>query len=268
MKAPAFQLYAGDFLVGTAMMSAEEVGGYIRLLCYQWTEGSLPDDDAVLMRLAGCGGNAIASIRHKFGIGPAGRLANAKLEEVRQEQEAYRAKQADNAHRGWEKRRKTKVGNATAHATAMPPHMPEACSSVFSLQSSNNTNCAQGAVEAPKTKKQAKVRERNPVMDALATVAGGNPEEVTPALWGRTAKALADIRTVCPDVTADEIRRRAANYKTHYPDAALTPNALANHWALANSMKAQPAGNMHRDTYGRDNQIRGYEDLDLNALSK
>ena len=83
MKAPAFQFYAADFLVGTAMMSAEEVGGYIRLLCYQWTHGSIPNDDAVLQRLTGCGGNAVASIRHKFGIGSAGGLVNERLEQVR-----------------------------------------------------------------------------------------------------------------------------------------------------------------------------------------
>lgn len=136
MKAPSFQLYAGDFLVGTAMMSAEEVGAYIRLLCYQWTEGSLPNDDAVLARLAGCGGNAVASIRNKFGIDSAGRLANARLEQVRAEQVAYRKQQSENALHGWEKRRKDRVGNAIA----MPSHMPNGCSPSSSSTSSSTTN--------------------------------------------------------------------------------------------------------------------------------
>jgi len=34
-KDPAFLLYSGDFLNGTADMEPEEVGVYIRLLCYQ-----------------------------------------------------------------------------------------------------------------------------------------------------------------------------------------------------------------------------------------
>lgn len=34
-KSPAFQFYAQDFLVGTAMLSAEETGAYIRLIMNQ-----------------------------------------------------------------------------------------------------------------------------------------------------------------------------------------------------------------------------------------
>jgi hypothetical protein len=38
-KSPAFQFYPQDFLVGSAMLSAEETGAYIRLLCTLIPEG-------------------------------------------------------------------------------------------------------------------------------------------------------------------------------------------------------------------------------------
>ena len=50
-KSPAFQLYPKDFLVDTAMMTAEEVGVYMRLICYAWVglpglkQGYIPGDE-------------------------------------------------------------------------------------------------------------------------------------------------------------------------------------------------------------------------------
>jgi uncharacterized protein YdaU (DUF1376 family) len=135
---PAFQFYPQDFLVGTADMTPEEVGAYIRLLCYQWAKGSLPNDQAKCAAMAASHGNAIASIWHKFGIGEDGRMRNERLELVRLEQDQYRSKQSENAKKRW-------VGNATA----MPPHshgnanghakaMPEACPSPSSSKKKSN----------------------------------------------------------------------------------------------------------------------------------
>ena len=236
MKAPAFQFYAADFLVGTAMMSAEEVGGYIRLLCYQWTHGSIPDDDAVLCRLTGCGGNAVASIRHKFGIGLAGGLVNARLEKVRQDAIDYRVRQAKNAALGWEKRKSPRVGNAKPDAVAMPSHMPESCSSVFSLQSSIANTAGQagdGGGSESKTKPNPKPRPRNELIDALASFTTDRPETLNQNEYGKIAKALSLIRQSTPDVTPDEIRRRGENYSKHFPEITRTAMGLASNWSLS-----------------------------------
>lgn len=143
---PAFQLYAQDFLVGTADMTPAEVGAYIRLLCYQWVKSGLPNDPEKLASMTGCHGNATAMPLHKFGICQDGFLRNDRLEKIRSEQNEYRAKQAQNAKNGWEKR----LGNAKPYAVAMPSHMPEgmpnACSS-SSSSSSNNLNT--GGADAP-----------------------------------------------------------------------------------------------------------------------
>ena len=79
------------------------------------------------------------------------------------------------------------------------------------------------------------VRPRNPLLDALATLNGSNPEQVTATAWTGIGKALAEIRGVCPDVTLEDITRRSVNYRAHFPQATITAHALAKHWALCDA---------------------------------
>ena len=53
MKPPAFQFYPKDFLsdINVQMMTMEERGVYITLLCSAWIEGEIPDDIIILKRL-------------------------------------------------------------------------------------------------------------------------------------------------------------------------------------------------------------------------
>jgi len=97
LKNPAFPLYSNDFLVDTLDWTIEEIGIYVRLLFYQWTNGSLPNDDNRLSRIAGCGvkkfRNNFKKCSPKFILNGQGKLQNKRLEEVRKEQEEYREKQ-------------------------------------------------------------------------------------------------------------------------------------------------------------------------------
>lgn len=56
-KAPAFQFYPGDWLGSqrVTLMSLEEEGAYIRLLCYCWQHGSIPREPEKIARLIGKG---------------------------------------------------------------------------------------------------------------------------------------------------------------------------------------------------------------------
>ena len=45
MKNPAVLLYTSDFLAGTLLMTNEEVGAYIKLLCLQHQKGHLSEKD-------------------------------------------------------------------------------------------------------------------------------------------------------------------------------------------------------------------------------
>ncbi len=133
-KAPAFQFYADDFLAGTSDMSAEEVGGYIRLLCHQWTKGGIPNDQERAARMAGLMGSpSIGYVLAKFSPCDDGMLRNARLEQVRDQQTAFKAKQAVSGKAGAEKRWKKCPNDsdpngepiATPMATPMAERWPE-----------------------------------------------------------------------------------------------------------------------------------------------
>jgi uncharacterized protein YdaU (DUF1376 family) len=104
-KAPAFQFYADDFLAGTSDMSAEEVGGYIRLLCHQWTKGGIPNDPDRAGRMATLlGSPSLGYVLAKFSLCDDGMLRNERLEQVRAEQEAYKLRQSSSGRNGAQKR--------------------------------------------------------------------------------------------------------------------------------------------------------------------
>lgn len=88
MKPPAFQFYVDDFLGGTMHFTDAEIGLYIRLLCVQWSAGSLPDDDEELASY-GKGPTPIARVKLKFKRCDDGRLRNERMEIVRKKQSDY-----------------------------------------------------------------------------------------------------------------------------------------------------------------------------------
>jgi uncharacterized protein YdaU (DUF1376 family) len=87
MKPPAFQFYADDFVAGVADMTQSEVGAYILLLCHQWSRGEIPSDKARASMIAK--GEISEHVSGKF---PAGK--NARLEQEREKQSAYREMQS------------------------------------------------------------------------------------------------------------------------------------------------------------------------------
>jgi len=100
MKPPAFQFYADDFVAGTSILSTEEIGAYILLLCHQWNAGSIPNDDKLILRIAKITQPFdLGLLRSKFELVD-GCLKNARLERERLKQQAYREKQAENGAKG------------------------------------------------------------------------------------------------------------------------------------------------------------------------
>lgn len=99
-------------------------------------------------------------------------------------------------------------------------------------------------------------RQRDAILDALATVGGGSPEEVTN--WKPAVAAKAQIVAVSPGVTAEEIKRRAANYRTHFEGAALTPTALAKHWPACSEARSGRSGNNRIATTTEEEYRNGF----------
>ena len=107
-NSPAFQFYAADFEMATSTWELDEVGLYIKLLIHQWTNGPLPNDYKKLAKIARISpkkfSNLFQIVSKKFPLDSSGRLANIRLEKVRQNQINYRKKQTDFGKKGAEKR--------------------------------------------------------------------------------------------------------------------------------------------------------------------
>jgi uncharacterized protein YdaU (DUF1376 family) len=102
-KAPAFQFYPSEFLAdeNVVVMSLEECGAYIKLMCYCWREGSIPNDPIKLAKMVGApdkGGDATlwSAVTLCFDVDPndTSRLFHPRLEIERVKQEAWRLKSA------------------------------------------------------------------------------------------------------------------------------------------------------------------------------
>jgi hypothetical protein len=126
-RAPAFPLYADDFIGGTVDLSQEEVGAYIRLLCYQWNRGSIPVDPAVQVRLAG--GCVSVAVLAKFSAGENGQLRNLRLESVRSQKDKFIELQREKGRLSAEKRRleqnRFNRGSTEVQPDAQPDAQPK-----------------------------------------------------------------------------------------------------------------------------------------------
>lgn len=89
MKDPAFLFYSGDFLSGTMLMTNEEVGIYIKLLCLQHQQGHLEEADMLNM-------GATQKILCKFKRDDEGKYFNERLEAEVSKRKAYSESRRNN----------------------------------------------------------------------------------------------------------------------------------------------------------------------------
>lgn len=66
---------------------------------------------------------------------------------------------------------------------------------------------------------------------ALATATEGTLTTLSKRAARNVDASLREIRQLCPNLTPDEIARRASNFRAHFRTAGLTAQALANHWS-------------------------------------
>lgn len=89
MKDPAFLFYSNDFLSGTMLMSNEEVGIYIKLLCLQHQQGHLKEEDMLSI-------GATKKIFSKFIKDAKGDYYNERLEYEANKRKAYSESRKNN----------------------------------------------------------------------------------------------------------------------------------------------------------------------------
>jgi uncharacterized protein YdaU (DUF1376 family) len=123
MKSPAFQFYPTDYLGSqrVQMLTLEEEGAYIRLLCYCWQHGTIPDDADQLARLIGKGASTTVArvVQAMFQQGPEeGKLIHDRLEQERDKQAQWREKSSAGGRKSAEMR---KGGSRVVQ----PPYQPK-----------------------------------------------------------------------------------------------------------------------------------------------
>lgn len=90
---------------------------------------------------------------------------------------------------------------------------------------------AEAVAPAEIAEEPKKDRPRNLLLDSLVTLDGGALAEVTKPAWGAAAKALKEIKAASPDVTPEEIYKRAGNYRREFKGMKISPSSLAKWWS-------------------------------------
>lgn len=255
MKRPSFQFYPGDWRrdPGVQALTFHDRGVWIELLCimHESSERGVlilngkPMTEEVIARVIGLDKQILATTLST--------LLDFGVIRLRVNDGAFYSKRMVEDEKLTEIRRNAgkQGGNPVLlnqKSTTLLNQKPTPSSSSSSSSSVVNTppNPLTGGTGEAQTesfqldakpertaKRERKPAQRNPIMDALATYAEGVTDlsQVTPSAWKQIAKAASDIKTVCPTVTADEIRRRVINYSLSMPNATCTSTAIAKHWA-------------------------------------
>ena len=94
-KDPAILFYTADYLTGTRLMTYEQKGKYMDLLCLQHQQGALSEQDM----LAICG-EYDERIFSKFVLTEDGKYINERMEEERAKRQRYSQSRSDNGKKG------------------------------------------------------------------------------------------------------------------------------------------------------------------------
>ena len=133
---PAFQFYASDYLSSSKVqqMPLEAQGAYMRLLCYNWQDGTIPADIESLAKLCGVTRNRMKKLwiflRDSFSVAEnfPDKLVNERLESVRRDQANYRKRQQEAGKLGndkrWGRDRTATDSRSPEHRSSSPSPSP------------------------------------------------------------------------------------------------------------------------------------------------
>ena len=222
MKAPAFQFYADDFIGGTVCFTAEDVGAYMRLLCFQWGNGALPARKELVDRIAGCVVSDDVIAKFPQGINP-------RMEKEREKQRIYREQQSNKGKASAEARRNH--GSTTVQPSRQPEvnsPSPSPSPSPISVSDSNSFQPEIHATgQAPNDAQRKKTLRRENakmLLDFLNETAGRSFRATD------TNLDLIVSRLSEPDVTPEGceamIERQVALWKGTETEEYLQPSTL------------------------------------------
>ena len=147
IKRPAFQFYPADYLGSqrVALMTLEEEGAYLRLLCYCWQHGSIPSNPEQIARLIGKGATTTlaTTVATMFQPHPenSSMLVHERLQQEILKQNEWARKSAEGGKKSAEMRKNLKGGSTTL-ATVVEECLPNGINqnSTLLLQSSSTSS--------------------------------------------------------------------------------------------------------------------------------
>lgn len=215
-----FKFFPADFRDGSAFMTNEEVGAYIRLLCLQWSHGPIPDDPK-LLEIAVPGVSKVWSrVRNKFRDLGDGTVLNDRLEEERIDVHERSEKNSEAGRKG----------GIRAAATKRKPS--ERSSERYSDCSSERSSDAQACQSQSQSQSQISESESQ-IPNAAHSVAPtcGKPQS--------KPKAKDPLRWSATDGWQDITEHDYSAWSKAYPACNLERQlAAADQWLRANPKKA------------------------------
>ena len=133
-RSPSFSFYPKDWLsdVKVRTMSHPERAAYVDLLCFCWTEDTLPNDPVALAQLLGVPPRTFAKWwpkLHECFDDEDGRLRHRRLDQERADQAAWRASRAAAGRKGaarrWHSLRPERAPPSPENGEAIAEPMPE-----------------------------------------------------------------------------------------------------------------------------------------------
>jgi uncharacterized protein YdaU (DUF1376 family) len=236
-KAPAFQLYARDFLADPLVdaMEPEELGGYFRLLLIAWQQqdrGYLPNDTEQLARWSKLGRRwkkhgpvILACFRSESG---GARIYQKRMVQVAADLRTYREQQAARGRASGEARRRNRdatdneppfvSGSSPGHArfdVGSPP---------VGTEREPNTNSASASAISSLSPAHARV------MGAFQRFGVLTPDGYSTAEVVRKVEAYAEAARLKPDAAADLAMDSFDRLTQTWPVKHRTPSLFLKHW--------------------------------------
>ena len=103
-KDPAILFYTADFLVGTSLMTNEQVGMYIKILCHQHQKGRLTKKEIELI----CG-TIDEDVLSKFSQDKTGKFFNKRMEKETEKRQNYSKSRSENRLKGLRNKEKQRL---------------------------------------------------------------------------------------------------------------------------------------------------------------
>lgn len=215
-KSPAFQFYPQDFMsdINVKVMTTEAVGAYWLLLCHDWIECGLPDDDRSLAVLSGMNerwcevSEQVLKCFKKRGT----KIYNPRLEKERKKQKNFREQKSEAGKASAKSRKNKKLKQKKeVNECSIPVEFPlnECCDSVATKFNSSSSSSSSNREREEKSKKVPDVPEK--IIEAARPILGLTCE-MTLIDWVRTWGEEWVLKALAITATRDLPYARAASY--------------------------------------------------------